>query len=210
MASSTASSSLWPPRAKNLMPLSGMGLWDAEITTSRSASTDAVRYATPGVGRTPTSRTSTPAEASPAATADDRNCPDTRVSRPITARGRCPENSPRSARTAAAATARSTASSAVMSPFARPRTPSVPKRRAMRARLTLRVLRSATGLLQTGLLALNDAGVASQEASLLKGRAVGLVIDLIEGASHTEAHCASLPGGTAASDADVDVELALD
>src|SRR5690554_5602061 len=210
MASSTASSSLWPPRAKNLMPLSGMGLWDAEITTPRSASREAVKYATPGVGNTPTSSTSTPAEASPAATADDRNCPDTRVSRPMMARGRCPENSPRSARTAAAATARSTASSAVMSPFARPRTPSVPKRRAMRARLTLRVLRSATGLLQTGLLTLNDACVASEEASLLESRAVGLVVDLIEGPSHTQTHCASLPGGAAAGHANVDIELALD
>src|SRR6188474_334637 len=140
----------------------------------------------PGVGKTPTSRTSMPADARPAATAALRNWPEMRVSRPITARGRWPENSPRSARTCAAATARSTASSAVMSRLAKPRTPSVPKSRAMRGTLALRVLRCATGLLETGLLALNDAGVASQEAGLLEGRTVVLFVDAVEGTSHAE------------------------
>ena len=37
MASSSASSSLTPPRAKNLIPLSGIGLWLAESITPRSA-----------------------------------------------------------------------------------------------------------------------------------------------------------------------------
>ena len=36
-ASSSSSASLWPPRAKNLMPLSGMALWLAESITPRSA-----------------------------------------------------------------------------------------------------------------------------------------------------------------------------
>ncbi len=37
MASSTASGSLCPPAANSLMPLSGIGLCDAEIITPRSA-----------------------------------------------------------------------------------------------------------------------------------------------------------------------------
>ena len=56
IASSSASASLCPPRAKNLMPLSGIGLCDAEIITPRSASRAAVRNATAGVGSTPTSQ----------------------------------------------------------------------------------------------------------------------------------------------------------
>ncbi len=138
MASSSSSSSLTPPRAKNLMPLSGMGLCDAEIMTPRSASSTAVRCATAGVGRTPTSKTSTPALARPADTAAARNSPDARGSRPMTAVGRCPANAPASPRTCAAATARSRASSAVRSTLAMPRTPSVPKSRsAVTCRLLL-------------------------------------------------------------------------
>ena len=57
MASSSASSSLLPPRAKNLIPLSGIGLWLADSMTPRSASQWPVKKATPGVGTTP-SRTS--------------------------------------------------------------------------------------------------------------------------------------------------------
>ena len=130
MAASIASSSLRPPRAKNLMPLSGIGLCDADRTTPKSAPSVPVRKATPGVGSTPSSSTSTPADARPATTAASRNCPEMRVSRPTTASGRCPSNSPRSASTWAAATDRSRARPAVRSPLARPRTPSVPKRRA--------------------------------------------------------------------------------
>ena len=61
-----------------------------------------------------------------------RNSPDARGSRPTTATGRWPLKAPTSARTWAAATERSSASSAVMSLFATPRTPSVPKSRATR------------------------------------------------------------------------------
>src|SRR5579883_1300009 len=131
IASSTSSASLWPPRAKNLIPLSGAGLWLADSTTPRSAPRVSVRYAIAGVGITPARITSTPAEASPAATAASRNSPEARGSRPTTAFGRCPAKVPRSASTCAAAIDRSRASSAVRSLFARPRTPSVPKRRAM-------------------------------------------------------------------------------
>ncbi len=55
IASSTVSASLCPPREKNLMPLSAIGLCDAEIMTPRSASLSAVRNAIAGVGRTPAS-----------------------------------------------------------------------------------------------------------------------------------------------------------
>ena len=72
-----------------------------------------------------------PAEARPATTAASRNCPEMRGSRPTTANGRS-----RPARTRRASTSdvgrgtdRSRASSAVRSPLARPRTPSVPKSR---------------------------------------------------------------------------------
>ena len=50
MSSSLLSGSLKPPRAKNLMPLSGMGLCDAEITAPISTLSTEVRNATPGVG----------------------------------------------------------------------------------------------------------------------------------------------------------------
>ncbi|SLJ18077.1 Uncharacterised protein [Mycobacteroides abscessus subsp. abscessus] len=43
MRSSTASSSLCPPAAKILIPLSGMGLCEAEIITPRHASYRPVR-----------------------------------------------------------------------------------------------------------------------------------------------------------------------
>ena len=70
------------------MPLSGIGLCDAESTTPMSTPSSAVRNATAGVGSTPTLLTSTPAEASPADTAAARNSPDARESRPTIARGR--------------------------------------------------------------------------------------------------------------------------
>ena len=69
------------------MPLSGIGLCEAEMTTPRSAPSDWVRKATPGVGSTRRRSTSTPAEASPATTACSMNCPEIRVSRPTTASG---------------------------------------------------------------------------------------------------------------------------
>ena len=132
IASSSSSASLCPPRARNFSPLSGIGLWLAEMTAPRSAPRSAVRNATAGVGITPASTTSTPALASPATTAAVRNSPDARGSRPTTATGRCPSKAPTSPSTCAAATDRSRASSAVRSRLARPRTPSVPKTRPTR------------------------------------------------------------------------------
>ena len=47
------------------MPLSGIALCEAESITPRSASSSPVSQATPGVGSSPSSSTSTPAEARP-------------------------------------------------------------------------------------------------------------------------------------------------
>ena len=116
------------PAANSLMPLSGIALCDAEIITPRSASRAPTRYATAGVGSTPTRSASAPAAVSPATTAASSISPLARGSRPTTATGRCERS--RSARTCAAAAASATASSGVStSPLARPRTPSVPNRR---------------------------------------------------------------------------------
>ncbi len=54
---------------ENLDSVVRHGLCDAEIMTPRLASSFAVKYATAGVGRIPTSSTSTPAELNPAVTA---------------------------------------------------------------------------------------------------------------------------------------------
>ena len=51
---SIESSSFPPPRANNLIPLSGIALCEAEIMTPKSAPVLATRYEIAGVGRTPT------------------------------------------------------------------------------------------------------------------------------------------------------------
>src|SRR5690606_36682199 len=65
-------------------------------------------------------------------------------------------------------------------------------------------------LLETGLLALDDASVAGQEASLLEGTTVRLGVDLVEGTVDAKAQRAGLTGDAATLDAGVNVELALD
>src|SRR5690606_23987140 len=211
MRSSTSSGSLTPPTAKILMPLSSAGLCEAEIMTPKSARTSLIRKAAAGVGTTPASSTSTPELESPAATAAEMNSPEMRGSRARTATGRRPDALRPSAtrpcpRTTAADCASPRASSTVRSWLARPRTPSVPKRRAISfvvttRELTLRELRSLAGLLETGLLALDDAGVTGEEASLLEGRTVVLAVDLVERARDREAQRAGLARGAAAADA---------
>src|SRR5690606_19389462 len=97
--------------------------------------------------------------------ADSRNSPEARESVPTTATGRWSANTPASPSTCAAATARSTATSAVSSRLATPRTPSVPNSRPTeRPRSALAVLGRLARLLQTGLLALLDPRVAGQQA----------------------------------------------
>src|SRR5690606_22941539 len=71
--------------------------------------------------------------------------------------------------------------------------------------LTLRELRRLAGLLETGLLALDDAGVAREEPGLLERRAVVLAVDLVEGAGDREAQGARLTRGAAARDLGLDV-----
>ena len=50
----------------------------------------------------------------------------------------------------------------------------------LEAGLALGVLLSLTGLLETGLLALDDAGVTTQVTGLLQGGAVVLGVDLVQ------------------------------
>src|SRR5450830_1879945 len=165
-----------------------------------------------------------------------------RGSRPTTARGRWPAKAPEAASTCAAAAERSRASSAVTSRFARPRTPSVPKSRAIDvlpdfshgrapdgttqrrprwsepprpslsaiARSALGILRSLAGLLEAGLLALDNASVPSQEPGLLERCAVGLGVDPVERPGDAEAQCSGLTRRAATGDARDDVETTLD
>ena len=89
IASSISSGSLCPPRAKNLMPLSGIGVvrrrqHHAEVGVER---VDEVRDA--GVGSTPTRSTSTPGAREAGDHRRLEELPETRGSRPTTATGRC-------------------------------------------------------------------------------------------------------------------------
>src|SRR5699024_2114920 len=65
----------------------------------------------------------------------------------------------------------------------------------------LAVLRRLARLLQTGLLALRDARVTGQQASLLQGRAVQLGVHAVERARHAQTDGTGLAGGTTAVDA---------
>ena len=78
------------------------------------------------------------------------------------------------------------------------------------AKLTLGELRGATCLVQTSLLALHDASVAGQEASLLQGGAVRITIDSVQSAGNAEADGAGLAGGAATVNEDDSVELAFE
>ena len=100
ISSSTASASLCPPRAKSLIPLSGIGLWLAESTTPKSAPSSATRCAIAGVGSTPARSTSAPALVRPGEHGRLEHLPLARPSRPTTATGRWPPE--RSASTCAA------------------------------------------------------------------------------------------------------------
>src|SRR4051794_7136429 len=132
------------------------------------------------------------------------NSPETRGSRASTANGRRPALRGPSPSTIAAAWASDSARSGVTSRFARPRTPSVPKRRGMcgpfRRRSALRELRRLPGLLQAGLLALLHPCVAGEEAGLLQAAAVVLEVDLVERARDAEPQGTGLAGGAAAGD----------
>src|SRR4051794_7423151 len=77
-------------------------------------------------------------------------------------------------------------------------------------RSALGVLRRLAGLLETGLLALDDAGVTREQPGLLERGAVGLDVDGVEAAGHAEAQGAGLAGDAAAVDPRDDVEAALE
>ena len=203
-ASRRASGSLCPPAAKSLMPLSGIGLCEAEIITPRSAPSASTRNATAGVGSTPTRTASAPAEVSPATTAASSISPLARGSRPTTATGRWERS--RSASTRAADADKREASSGVRSsPLASPRTPSVPNRRRTPNASALAVLGRLAGLLEAVLLALDDPGVAGEEAGLLQRRAV-LGVGLDQRAGDRQPQRAGLARRAAAVQVGEDVE----
>src|SRR5438477_12866576 len=123
------------------------------MTTPRSSAS----RATAGVGSTPPTMQSPPAETTPRANASSRSMPLARVSRPTNTFA-APVQSD------AARPSRSTSSGVRNSPTT-PRTPSVPKYlRAKVQALPLAELRRLAGLVEAGLLALDLACVARQEA----------------------------------------------
>ena len=124
---SRSSSSLMPSADRILTPLSGCGLWLAEITTPASAATWRTSQATPGVGITPAQRSVPPAPRTPEATQRAISSVLSRVSPPATTTGL---SGPFSAipRTSSYATCSTTRRSSGGRPNA-PRIPSVPKRR---------------------------------------------------------------------------------
>ena len=86
--SSSSSSSLKPSAPNSLMPLSGKGLCEAEMTAPRLAPCSRTSQAMPGVGSTPARSARPPAEAMPAHSASSSIGPERRVSRPTTTTGR--------------------------------------------------------------------------------------------------------------------------
>ena len=175
------------------MPLSGMALCEAEMTTPRSAPSVAgeerdrrgrqhaeqhARRRRPRPGRPrprpPASRRwpvgSRPSDGqrppAPRRRPAGAMAPDRR---PGATGGPPPAPGSRTPAPGRPHVARRSASSGVRSALARPRTPSVPNSRPTAAS-ALRVLGCLAGLLQAVLLALVGAGVAGEEAGLLQRR----------------------------------------
>src|SRR5436190_14729645 len=198
ICSSERSGSFRPSASKNLTPLYSGGLCEAEMTTPRSSASSA----TAGVGSTPPRMQSPPAEMTPRANASSSSTPDARVSRPTNTFAAPVQR-------AAARPSRSTSSGVRDSPTT-PRTPSVPKYlRATRAGLPLAELRCLACLVEAGLLALDDAGVAGEEPCALEGCAE-LRIDLDERTGDAVPHRAGLARRAAAVQAHAKVVLALE
>src|SRR5688572_21036159 len=78
--------------------------------------------------------------------------------------------------------------------------------RADASRSALAELRRLAGLLQTGLLALDDAGVAREQPGLLQRRTVRLEVDGVQAPGHAETQRAGLTGDPTAVDAGDHVE----
>src|SRR6185503_20152828 len=204
IATSWRSDNFLPSPPRNLMPLSRYGLWEAEMTQPRSASSIEASTATPGVGMTPASSATPPAATMPSTRAASSIGPLSRVSRPITIRAPGPA-------TRAAAAPSDRAVSAVRSTPATPRTPSVPnslRTASMGNRLALRELRPLASLLQARLLPLHHARVAGQEPGPLEVGAEVLV-SLDQRPGDAVAHGARLAGDAAAVDPGTDVPGAL-
>src|SRR5215213_1799137 len=198
ICSSASSESFRPRESKNLTPLYSGGLCEAEMTTPRSSASSA----TAGVGSTPATTAAPPAETTPRAKASSSSTPEARVSRPM-------KTFPAPIQSAAARPSRSTNSGVTSSPTT-PRTPSVPKYRlATRGTLTLAELRGLAGLVEAGLLALDLAGVAGEEALPLE-RHAQLGVDLDERARDTVPDGSGLAARAAAVDADAEVVLAVE
>src|SRR4051812_24203046 len=141
----------------------------------------------------------------PAASAGSSIGPDSRVSRTIRTCGRCAATVVVTARPSAVA------SSALRNVPASPRTPSVPKSLrsvAATGRSALAELRALAGLLEAGLAALLDPGVAGEEAAALEV-AAQLGVDLGQRPGDAVADRAGLAADAAAVDADADVDVAL-
>src|SRR5690625_5870898 len=82
--------------------------------------------------------------------------------------------------------------------------------RAEGKRSALGVLGRLTGLLQSGLLALNGTRVAGEETGLLQGRAVVLFVNRVQRAGNTQAQRTGLAGVTATGDQRDDVEATFE
>src|SRR5215218_2143709 len=154
-----------------------------------------------GVGTTPAASTSPPALRMPATRALSSSTPEVRGSRPTTTAGRPDPAGPSARRTPTAARPRARASSGVRSALARPRTPSVPNSFPTGALpadpSALAVLGSLAGLLEAVLLALDLAGVAGEEATLLQLRPQ-LDVEVDQGPGDGVAQGAGLAGDPAA------------
>src|SRR5206468_2166858 len=87
ISSSVSVDNFCPDLVKNLIPFCSTGLCEADMTTPEHASRRRVNAATPGVGRIPTSTTSTPLDKNPEVRQLCKVGPDSLVSRPTTATG---------------------------------------------------------------------------------------------------------------------------
>ena len=95
MFASSSSLSLKPREENILIPLCSKGLCDAEITMPASACSRTVKYATAGVGITPSFTASQPLAVRPARSAASSISEEMRVSLPMTTFGRFPSKLPK-------------------------------------------------------------------------------------------------------------------
>src|SRR5262249_17163988 len=189
ICSSWASLSLRPRAVKSFTPLYSGGLCDAEMTTPASSASSA----TAGVGSTPASTAVPPAATTPPANPPSSPAPEPRAARP--------------ARHGAAQALHELDGQRLADDAADAVRAEVPPQR--RRRLALGELRRLAGLVQAGLLALDHAGVARQEALALE-HDTQLRIGLDERAGDAVPDGARLPGRPAAVHAHTEVVASLE